>query len=99
MMSRVVGEEVGHEQANMPFVAVLHGFHTEEHRRAKNRNGHQDGGKPSLFQLRGPNRPSHRQATEQQHDGVDRTERGVKKLRRQVENLGMVIPINRVGDE
>ena len=98
-MPWVVGEEVGHEQADMPLVAVLHGFHTKEHCRTKDRDGHQDGGKPSLFQLSGPNRPSHRQTTEQQHDGVDRTERGVKKLRRQVENLGMVIPINRVGDE
>jgi hypothetical protein len=49
-----------------------------------------------LPQLSGTNRPSHRQRTEKQYSGVDRTELLVQKGAAKLENFWIAVPVQRI---
>jgi hypothetical protein len=77
-------------------VGILNGFHAEEYRSAAQGRTEHSHQKLMLPQLSGTNRPSHRQRTEKQYPGVDRTELLVQKGTAKLEDFGIAVPVQRI---
>src|SRR5690606_9291505 len=88
--SRLVAEVTGRNEAEVNLVRILKVLHHHEGARTGERQRKTDNQPDALSQLGTANTPSHRQAAEEQHDGVQRSQCLIEKMVTCDENLRMI---------
>ena len=92
-------ECTANEDAQVPFVAVLNGLYAQENSGAYHSDQRVNSTALVVTVLGSPNTECHREATEEQHDRVHRTEILVQEMVSLVKDLGVMDSVKRVGNE
>ncbi len=87
------------QQTVLPLGAVLDILDAEKGEGAEHGHDDQPLEQFDLFELGCANRPGDGERTEDEYHRVERTERGIEEVGAEDKDLGVVAPIDRVGDE